>query len=59
MVNHWLKEITAITGVEGVLLASNTGEIIEKIGTNLNRDQLRPIASRVLKIIASQKITYK
>ena len=56
MVNHWLKEITAITGVEGVLLASNTGEIIEKIGTNLDRDQLRHIASRVLKIIASHDL---
>ena len=56
MVSPWLNEITAITGVEGVLLASNTGEIIEKIGTDLDRDQQKQIACRVLKIIAAHDL---
>lgn len=56
MVSHWLKEITAIADVEGVLLASNTGEIIENSAIYLDRSQLKQIASRVLKIMAAHDL---
>jgi hypothetical protein len=50
---HWLKEITAIAGVEGVLLASNEGILIDKIGTQLDPPKLEEITQRIMRIIAA------
>jgi hypothetical protein len=52
MLSKWLKEITNISGVEGVLLVSNSGEIIDKIGTQFERKKQEQIALHILRMNA-------
>ena len=59
MVNRWLKEISDVTGVEGVLLVSDNGHIIEKIGTQLEQGTLEQMAKRIMRIIAAHNIDEK
>ncbi len=59
MINRWLKEITDIAGVEGVLLVSDNGHIIEKIGTQLDQGTLEQIAKRILRIITAHNLDEK
>ncbi len=59
MVNRWLKEITDIAGVEGVLLVSDNGHIIEKIGTQLDQGTLEQIAKRILRITTAHNLDEK
>ncbi len=59
MINRWLKEITDIAGVEGVLLVSDNGHIIEKIGTQLDQGTLEQIARRILRIITAHNLDEK
>jgi propanediol utilization protein len=58
-VKNWLKEITDIAGVEGVLLVSDNGHIIEKIGTQLDQGTLEQIARRILRIITAHNLDEK
>ena len=59
MVNRWLKEISDVTGVEGALLVSDNGHIIEKIGTQLEQGTLEQMAKRIMRIIAAYNIDEK
>jgi predicted regulator of Ras-like GTPase activity (Roadblock/LC7/MglB family) len=59
MVNRWLKEITDITGVEGALLVSDNGHIIEKIGTQLEHGILVQMVKRILRIITVHNLDEK
>ena len=59
MVNRWLKEISDVTGVEGALLVSDNGHIIEKIGTQLEQGTLEQMAKRIMRIIAAHNIDEK
>jgi hypothetical protein len=54
--NRWLREITDIAGVEGVVLVSEGGQIIENIGIQLDKVTLSQISKRVLLIISSFNI---
>lgn len=59
MSERWLREITDINGVEGVLLVSPGGQIIEKIGTQFDRSALERISRHILRIIASHDLAQK
>ena len=59
MISRWLKEITDIPGVEGVLLVSMNGKIIEKIGTQFDRSILEKISSHILRIISAYNLDKK
>jgi predicted regulator of Ras-like GTPase activity (Roadblock/LC7/MglB family) len=59
MVNKWLKEISDITGVEGVLLVSDNGYIVEKLLTNLDQGILEQLSKRVVRIIAAHNLDEK
>jgi putative component of toxin-antitoxin plasmid stabilization module len=59
MINRWLKEITDIAGVEGLLLVSDNGHIIEKIGTNFDQNIHEQIAKRILRIITTHNLDEK
>ena len=59
MVNRWLKEVADVTGVEGVLLVSDNGHIIEKIGTEYEQGTLEQITKRVMRIIAAHGLDEK
>ena len=59
MVNRWLKEISDVTGVEGVLLVSDNGHIIEKIGTLPEQGTLEQITKRIMRIITAHNIDEK
>ncbi len=54
--NRWLREITDIAGVEGVVLVSEGGQIIEKLGIQLDKATLSQISKHVLRIISSFNI---
>ena len=53
MATEWLKDISDIDGVEGVLVCSNTGKIIEKISKVLDDEKLENIALHLLRIISA------
>lgn len=53
MLARWLKEITNIDGVEGVFVATNRADIVNKSGFKLSDDELRDLTKRFLRIIAS------
>ena len=59
MSDRWLREITDINGVEGVLLVSTGGQIIDKIGTQLDHSVLERISHHVMRIIASHNLARK
>ena len=56
MASEWLREISEIDGVEGVLVCSNTGKIIEKISKVLDDEKLEHIAFHLLRIISANSI---
>lgn len=53
MVKSLLKEINKIDGVEGVYLASNRSEIIDKIGLTYTDDQLSTLVTHILRMVAA------
>jgi hypothetical protein len=59
MASRWLKEITDIAGVEGVLLVSNKGNIVDKIGTNFDYYTQKNIALHILRIISGYNLVQK
>ena len=59
MENRWLKEVADVTGVEGVLLVSDNGHIIETIGTQLEQGTLEQMAKRILRIITAHNLDEK
>jgi hypothetical protein len=59
MINRWLKEITAIDGVEGLLLVSDNGHIVEKLGTDLEHGTLEQLSKRIMRIIVAHRIDEK
>lgn len=59
MVNRWLKEITDISGVEGALLVSDNGHIIEKIGTDQEQGELEQVSRVILRIISTHNLEEK
>jgi hypothetical protein len=59
MVNRWLKEIVNVAGVEGVMLVSDNGHIIEKIGLNLEQGILDQLSKRIVRIIMSYNLCEK
>jgi len=59
MVKRWLKEITEIKGVEGTLLVSDNGHIIEKISTDLESGILEQMAKRLVRIISAHNLDEK
>jgi len=56
MATKWLNDISIIEGVEGVLICSNTGRIIEKISKVLDDEKLENIALNLLKIISANSL---
>jgi hypothetical protein len=59
MSERWLREITDINGVEGVLLVSLGGRFIEKIGTQFDREILEAISRHILRMVASHDLADK
>jgi len=59
MVNRWLKEISDIAGVEGILLVSDNGHIIENIGTDLDQGALEQLSKRLMRIISAHSLDEK
>ena len=59
MVNRWLKEITDISGVEGLLLVSDNGHIVEKVGTKIEQRTLEQMGKRIIRIIAAHNLDEK
>jgi hypothetical protein len=59
MVNRWLKEISDVAGVEGTLLVSDNGHIVEKIGTNLEQGVLEQLSKRIIRIIMAHNLDEK
>jgi len=56
MATKWLDDISNIDGVEGVLICSNTGIIIEKISKVLDDEKLESIALNLLKVISANSL---
>jgi len=56
MATKWLDDISSIEGVEGVLICSNTGKIIEKISKVLDDEKLESIALHLLRIISANSL---
>jgi len=56
METEWLSEIYNIEGVEGVLVCSNTGIIIDKMSKVLDDDKLENIALHLLRIISANNL---
>lgn len=52
MSSEWLSEIYNIDGVEGVLVCSNTGKIIDKRSKVLDDEKLESISLFLLRIIS-------
>ena len=59
MVNRWLKEISDIAGVEGVLLVSDNGHIVEKTGITLESGILEQVSKRIVRIISAHNLDEK
>jgi len=49
--NKWFQEILSITGVEGVLLTSQAGNVIGKIGLNFDQATSEKIAEKIIRIL--------
>jgi hypothetical protein len=59
MLNRWLKEIVNVAGVEGVLIVSDNGHIIEKMGSNLEQGIPDQLSKRIVRIIMSYNLCEK
>jgi hypothetical protein len=55
MINKWLKEITDVAGVDGVVVVSDNGFIVEKLGETLDKGNLEQICKRIVRIISVHK----
>jgi predicted regulator of Ras-like GTPase activity (Roadblock/LC7/MglB family) len=56
MRNRWLSEITGITGVEGVMLVTAEGDVIEKLGTPDDIYILERIARHSMRMSAAFRV---
>ena len=56
MSSEWLSEIYNIDGVEGVLVCSNTGKIIDKRSKVLDDEKLESISLFLLRIISANNL---
>jgi predicted regulator of Ras-like GTPase activity (Roadblock/LC7/MglB family) len=56
MRNRWLSEITEITGVEGVMLVTAEGDVIEKLGTPDDIYILERIARHSMRMSAAFRV---
>jgi len=56
MRNRWLNEITGITGVQGVILVTAEGDIIENLGTPNEIYILERIARHAMRISAAYHV---
>ena len=52
MLKRWLTEITSIDEVEGVYVASNRADIVNRVGLKHSDEELRELTIRILRIIA-------
>jgi hypothetical protein len=59
MVNRWLKEISDVAGVEGLLLVSDNGHVVEKIGIDLDQGILEQLSKRIIRIIMAHNLDEK
>lgn len=59
MVNKWLKEISGVAGVECVLLISDNGYIVDKLGTNLDQGSLEQLSKRIVRILVAHNLDEK
>lgn len=53
MLKRWLTEITSIDEVEGVYVASNRADIVNRVGLKHSDEELRELTIRILRIIAA------
>ena len=56
MITQWLQEVMTVSGVEGVFVTSNRGQVIDKIGLSLNQSTLEGIAVHVLRIVSGYHV---
>ena len=56
MTENKLKDIIDINGVDGVFIASNRGQVIERIGIKLDNTALEEVAILVLRIISAYHV---
>ena len=56
MSQRWLQEIMNLDGVEGVFIASNRAQVIDKMGLDLKDSQLEALSLRILRIVAGYHI---
>ena len=49
--NKWFQDILSIKGVEGVLLTSQAGNVIGKIGLNFDQTTSEKIAEKIVRIL--------
>ena len=56
MTENKLKDIIDINGVDGVFIASNRGQIIERVGMKLDNAALEEVAILVLRIISAYHV---
>ena len=56
MTENKLKDIMDINGVDGVFIASNRGQVIERIGVKLDNSVLEEVAILVLRIISAYHV---
>jgi len=53
MSENWLNEITGISGVEGLLIVTEEGDIMEQIGAKFDLPNLQRIARHIMRIVAA------
>jgi predicted regulator of Ras-like GTPase activity (Roadblock/LC7/MglB family) len=53
MRNRWLNEIIAITGVQGVMVVTAEGDVIESLGTPDDQYILERVARHLMRIVAA------
>lgn len=56
MTENHLKDIIDIDGVDGVFIASNRGQVIERVGIKLDTTVLEEVAILVLRIISAYHV---
>jgi hypothetical protein len=59
MANRWLKEISDVEGVEGILLVSDNGHIVERIGKKPEQGILVQLSKRIVRIIVAHNLDEK
>ena len=56
MTENHLKDIIDINGVDGVFIASNRGQVIERVGIKLDNTVLEEVAILILRIISAYHV---